>query len=325
MVIIKKREMIDMIKKYEGFALENPVKRPNYYHYSFFNLDLSIDYLNTLTVKMLTKILSDIKFEYDRGGYRKGLNSEYRHFTQGPYILGNQIFKSKAKIKKYISSVLSRNINKYFKNDIFKDILKKWNREFEKYGYSISNQFLYIDNPKNFKVDISDFNTKMIETRNHPILLMYVPELDDYVSVSVYQFNRDVSYGTYKYDLNHIFELYRDKCYELELFKPYYYMNCQYPNCNENKVEYHHHNPTFKHMMDYDILPLISDEDFVSGFGYKKFDRNINSRLHYLNNKHPSVTKLKKLHQNNKYYMLCKKHHYQVEQSLKKGECLLEK
>ena len=319
---MRKKEIIDTIKKYEFEALKNPVKRPNCYHYSFLNLDLSINYLKTLTVKTLTKILSDIKFEYEKGGYRKGLDSKSRYFTQGPYILAGQTFKSKTEIKKYISSVLSRNVNTHFKNNVFKDILEKWNREFKKYGYQISNQFIYADNPKIFNLNVSDFNIKMIESRNHPILLMYVPELDDYVSVSVYQFNRDVSYGTYKYDLDHIFELYRDKCYELELFKPYYYMKCQYPNCNENKVEYHHHNPTFKHMMNYDILPLILDEDFVSEFGYKKFDRNINSRLNYLNNDDPSVRKLKELHQDNKYYMLCKKHHYQVEQSLKKGENL---
>lgn len=315
---MKKKDIIDMIKEYESEALKNPVKRPNCYHYSFLNLNLSIKCLESLTVKNLTKILSDIKFEYDRGGYRKDLNSKSRHFTQGPYMLGGQKFKSKAEIKKYVSSVISKNVNKRFKNNVFGDILKKWNREFKKHGYHISNQFLYIDNPKNFNVNLLDFNIKMIETRNKPILLMYVPELDNYVSVSVYQFSRDVSYGTYKYDLNHISELYRYKCYELNLFKPFYYMKCQYPNCDESKVEYHHHNPTFQHMMEYNILPLISDDDFITEFGYNKFDRYINSRLYYLNNDHPSVRKLKELHQDNKYYMLCKKHHYQVEQLLKK-------
>lgn len=320
---LNKKQLIDEIIKYRDLAIDYPVQRPNIYHYSFLNKDLSQSTLESLNVKKLTHLLSDIKFEYNRGGYRKGLDASSRYFTQGPYELGGKIFKSKNAIREYISSVLSKNINQYFEDDVFLDVLQNWNRDFKNNNYSFSNQFYYINTSSGFSINKKDFKTKMIETRHKPILLMYCPELDDYVSVSVYQFRRDVSYGTYVYDSNLIYELYRYKCYELGLLKSYYYKLCDYPNCIEKGVEYHHHNPTFKQMMKNDILPLISDNDFVTQFGYQKFDRSINSKLYYLDNHHPSVLKLIELHRNNEYYMLCKKHHYKVEQALKQGKDLL--
>ena len=322
----RKKDIVTSIIDYRNRAINHPPQRPNSYHYSFLNDDLSEDRLESMTLAELQPLLGDIRFEYEHGGSRREINQFHRRVDRGPYNLGGRVFKRKSDIRQYISDQLNQHLNMCFMDDVMYDVLNHWDNVFTRHGYRLSPYFCFVDDLDVVDIDINahDFNMKMYESRQHPILLVYCPDMDAYVSLSIYQFDKDNQYGLYDHDFKAVAGVYRDILFKSNRLRHLKGRCCDFKGCNETEgLAYHHHCPTMYEILTRDVLPYVSDDDFKTCFDYCKFDRAINSRMYYVPETHPSIAQLFAAHESNEYYTLCSKHHFQVDRALRKGHDLM--